>query len=146
MIISDIVNVNKFKYVRRMDTQVPTRYGNVRLERGFLSDGASVVIDLCEEAFFTHDRLYLKPETDQRRLNKFQCDWVYSVLLLKDIRPVFFVTRMIGLTIGGWSAWNGHREREAKNPYTYDLEYFVPDCHQWVFPTPFIKDAVRLAL
>jgi len=150
-IITDVVDIKAFPYVCPFPMRVATSYGRIHIAKGFLSDGASGVPDLCRAAFFGHDKLYLHPvvEVDgvQYRLGKMQCDIAYGQILMRNHRWFRAVLRPIGLTFlrKTHQIWNDYRLKEAANANWWtegDDTRIVPYSSCWEFPSFYTKDAV----
>ena len=160
MKITDIVRVKKFPWVCREDWQIRTPIGIVYVCRGFLSDGASGVPDLCPEAFFAHDRLYLLPEIHPTtgattiRLTRWQCDQLYGWILrhptmLPVWSPYRYLSsfwRPVGLQClpAARKAWNKYRRLERMDRHWWAQERVVSKERNWIFPTYRTADAVWL--
>lgn len=130
--IKDFVpNLHKNKYVCPFDYKPQTPYGRLQVPQGWLSDGASCVLDLQKEAFMAHDYLYVYPYIEGKRLTKFQCDRVYASLLWRNKRWFFAGTRILGLTLGGFVAWSSHRKEEEEDPEGWTDRHFVPMIESW---------------
>ena len=136
------IDTKKYPYVCPFNMSIPTPWGRVVVPRGFLADGASGVIDLCKEAFFAHDRLYLCPEVEGKRIGKFKCDLIYGWILMKAWRIGRAFIRPLGLSIFGWVAWNKYRKKEKKNPNWWLQKHVVRNAYKWDFPSFYSKDAV----
>ena len=142
MQIQDVVDVDTLPYVCPFNMHVDTPWGKIHVPRGFLSDGASGVLDLSKEAFFTHDRLYVCPEIDGERIGKAKSDIIYGYLLFKDKRFIRTILRPLGLFVLGWPAWSGYRKREVEDKGWWLQERIVPPNTCWNFPDWHTKNAV----
>jgi len=133
--------IHKFPYVCPFSWRIQTPFGRVYIPKGWLSDGATGVPDVCPPAFFTHDRLYAWPFINGRRIGKAKCDLIYGILLFKHWRPFRAFERPVGLTLFGWSAWNKCREREKADEHWWH-EQIVDHAAEWDFPSFYSRDAV----
>jgi len=150
--IENVVNLRRYPYVCPFSMRVHTSFGNVLIARGFLSDGDSGVPDLCQEAFFAHDKLYIHPVVERKgnviRISKFKCDIVYGEILMRRYRWFHAVIRPIGLTILGKThqIWNDYRVRESANACWWvepgPESHMVPLAADWEFPSFYTRDAV----
>jgi len=152
------INPDVLRYVWQHGGAIRTPLGRVSVPRGFLTDGATGVIDLCEHAWVTHDRLYVIPETEQaigthihrRRLNRYQCDLVYGWLLCRAGKYRAALRRPFGLMLinsAPWGPWKTYRRREAvmgRERWECHIAQtrIVPGAYLWRFPTNRIADAV----
>lgn len=141
-LIQDEVDIEQYPYVVPFTLKEPTPWGDVWVARGFLSDGASGVIDLCREAFTVHDALYLFGQIHGIPLKRWQVDVIYGLILWRYRRPIFALIRPVGLLLLGRKAWKKHRAAQAENPDTWWIGRFVPKEESWLFPSWHTKDAV----
>jgi len=132
IMIADEVDVEKWKYVVPFTYTVTTTFGYVTLPRGFLFDGATGVVDLCETACWTHDWLYLRGRSDSGRVTRYLADLMYGDVLMRNWHPMSAMRRTVGLWLLGGRAWREHRERERQNPDHWKSR-FVPRQHEWQF-------------
>ena len=110
------------KWRVREDYTYQSRYGNVTVEKDFVSDLASVpplplAYTLTKNASVTgavvHDWLYREGTILGQRITRQQADNVmFDVMVDEGIS--WWRRRLIitGLKIGGWLAWNKHRDRD----------------------------------
>ena len=138
---------------------VDTRMGSCKIPRGFLSDGASRVMDLCPAAFFSHDRLYLVPELEctghhgamyVRRLNKYQSDIFYGLVLWRHGFKAFAIERPLGLIgFGFLGPWRDYRKQErdaGRQVWAAEITQrrVVPKADCWDFPSNRTVDALHV--
>ena len=142
--IADVVDVKQYPYVVHKSFVIETFRGPVALPRGFLSDGASGfgIRDLEPLAFTLHDRLYVSPWAGTRPVTKLQADLIYAQILMREWRVIEALARPVGLSVLGWGAWCGYRNREKIDPNWWLQERFVPHALAWDFPDWHTKNAV----
>lgn len=124
--------------------QIDTKHGRALIPRGFLSDGATGVFDLCKEGYFLHDLLYLRGKIDGKPITKWQADVIYGKLLWKNHRYIRAFIRPLGLAIFGHKAWNNYRRLDKENPLHW-MSHFVPRKECWSFPNWNTSEAVWTA-
>jgi len=140
MNIKDIVDCEKYFYVQPYDQTVKTGIGSFVIPRGFLSDGASGVIDLCKKAHFSHDYLYLIPEIDGKRISKRRADRIYGRILWQNHHVFTGLWRPWGLFFFGGKAFRSYRKLDRERP-DHVQDHFVPDASYWKFHSYATEDA-----
>jgi hypothetical protein len=157
--IKNLLDVNKWKYVCPFNLQVQTPWGLIRVPRGWLSDGASGpgIIDLEEEAFMAHDRLYVFPEVNGKdgkphRIGKIKADLIYGYILMRKLRIFHAIIRPSGLiwfpftSSASRKIWKEYRRREKEDEGYWLTECMVPHQTCWDFPSWKTERAVWLGL
>lgn len=132
VLITDEIDIYKWKYVVPFQYTVHTSFGDVTLPRGFLFDGASGVVDLCPTACGVHDWLYMRGRSDAGPVTRPLADIMYGDVLLRNWHPMSAIRRTLGLWILGGKAWRCHRENEKQNPHYWKTR-FVPRQAEWQF-------------
>lgn len=128
-----------FYYVSPLAWTIETKFGRVYIPKGFLSDGASCVPDLCYEAFFTHDLLYILPSIEGKIVPKWKCDLIYSMLLTRNKRYIRAFVRLSGLLLFGQPAWYKYRELDKSDPDHW-RDHILPQADRWNIPGFMLKD------
>ena len=111
--------------------------------RGFVHDGDSGVADLDHETAARHDWDYFNGAS------KLASAFRYATGYFKDQRPVRAILRLLGLLVGGWSAYRKHRKRQKEHGLQVLLaERMVPHADddgvwRWPYSTWLLEDLKR---
>ena len=150
MKIEDTIDIKKTPYVCPFDLKEWTPYGSVSIPKGFLSDGATGVLDLDIISFFVHDFLFISPHVQKKdgtsfTLTKRQVDYSYFKILWRNGIPIRAAIRFLGLSFlpPAYKLWKENRIKEKEDPH-FLLSHLVPNADNWTFPSFHAKDAIWL--
>ena len=141
--ISQVVDVDRFKYIWRNHGGIAVGNWRVPMVFGMLSDGSSGVPDRVHDAFWAHDRLYLSPyayyKGVHRRVSRIRADLIYAQIAASRFN-VIGILHGAGLICGaGRKAWRNYRRQDSTKLIQSRV---LPKPHCWQFPTQHTRDAV----
>lgn len=140
--------MGKYKYVCPNNfTYISKRYSiPIVILRGFLWDGATLVIDINWKASCVHDAIYRFQDKHFKEIDRKTADLIYMDMLIENgFNEKLAKIRHIGLRKLGGIAWNINKNRLENDYVSVIQQSFLPHLGvEYKIPTIHYKDIVKI--